>query len=423
MKVVVCGAGLMGITTAHALIREGMDVTVLDRGPAVAEAGASFANAGSVTVSRSGPWASPATLRKALKWLGRDDAPMQFRLRADLAQWLWALAFIRESFSGVRQARRAAMIELATLSRDLLLAQDSLPAARYRTHRTGLLTLYRDPADFAAAIDDCATLKALGVNARPLSPEQCLRTEPTLAEAQGPLAGGILAPDDVAGDALAFTRALAEDICARGGSVRCGSGVSSLLRSGAAVTGVRLETGEDIHADIVVVATGAAALSLLRPLGLRPHLAPVKGYSLTVGADPALLPRHTVADDGQKVFLTPIGDNRLRVGGVADFAGPDRRLDPARIAGLKRVAGHLFPALIRTGALSGDCAAWTGLRAMTPDGAPLLGPTPVPGLFVNFGHGSLGWTLACGSARVVADLIVGRTPPLPPGPFLAENRL
>jgi len=418
MKVAICGAGLIGVTTAHALAGEGVETVLVDSAPALAEGGASYANAGSVTVSRSAPWASPATLIKAFTWLGRPDAPLRFRPRLDPAQWLWSLAFVTASFSRHRAARRAAMVRLAALSRDLLLDLDTVTTPAYRSVRSGLLTLYRDPASFEAAAADCATLERLGVTATPLSPDDCLRQEPSLATMAEPVAGGILAPGDVAGDALAFTRALGADLIRRGGTLRPNSTVQRIEVKNGKAAGLRLESGEVIRADAVVLAAGSASPDLLKPLALRPRVYPVKGYSITVPAGDVPLPRHTISEDARKVFLTPLGD-RLRVGGVAEFAGHDRTLDENRIAGLKRVAKAMFPHL-DTG---GPCAAWTGLRAMTPDGPPLLGPTPVPGLFVNFGHGSLGWTLACGSARVVTDLIVGRQPPVPLDHLLAEGRL
>lgn len=418
MKVAICGAGLVGVTTAHTLAREGIETVIVDRAPAVAEGGASYANAGSVTVSRSGPWASPATLIKALKWLGRADAPLLFRPRLELAQWQWSMAFVAASFSRHRAERRAAMIGLASLSRDILLDLEAVTKPDYTTLRTGLLTLYRDAAELASATADCQTLADLGVSATALSPDQCLATEPALAAMRDPIAGGIFAPDDVAGDALAFTRALGQDLARLGGTFRPGSTVSRIETANGKVSGLLLTTGETIPADVVVVAAGSDSRALLAPFGLKPHLYPVKGYSITIPGQPDELPAHTISEDSRKVFLTPLGD-RLRVAGVAEFAGNDKTLDQRRIDGLKRVATDLFPALDTRG----DCAAWTGLRGMTPDGPPLLGPTHVPGLFVNFGHGSLGWTLSCGSARLVTDLIVGRTPSLPLDHLLAKGRI
>lgn len=418
MKVAICGAGLIGITTAHALAREGIETVVIDRAPAMAEGGASYANAGSVTVSRSGPWASPATLIKALKWLGRADAPLLFRPRLDLAQWQWSMAFVAASFSRDRAERRAAMVGLATLSRDILLDMETVTAPSYQTLRTGLLTLYRDIAEFTAASADCQTLARLGVSALPLSVEQCLETEPGLAAMREPCAGGIFAPDDVAGDSLAFTRALGQDFLRLGGTFRPDSTVQRIEIANGKVCGLRLTSGDVIAADVVVMAAGSDSRTLLAPLGLSPRLYPVKGYSITIPGPTGTLPVHTISEDSRKVFLTPLGD-RLRVAGVAEFAGFDKSLDQRRIDGLKKVVTDLFPALDT----SGDCAAWTGLRGMTPDGPPVLGPTKVPGLFVNFGHGSLGWTLSCGSARIVADLIVGRKPSLPLDHLLAKGRI
>lgn len=418
MRVAICGAGLSGITTAYLLAREGVETVVVDAADAVGEGGASYANAGSVTVSRAAPWAGPATLVKALKWLGRSDAPLRFSPRLDLAQWGWAAAFVRACFSSARPERRTAMLRLAALSRDMLIELDSVTGPAYRTDRTGLLTLYASDAEWRAATADRDMLAGLGVMVRAVDAEECRSLEPALRHSRRAIAGGIFAPDDAAGDALAFTRALAGELVRLGGEVRLAQRVERLDHRNGVVRGLVMDGGEMLAADAVVIATGASCAGLLRPLGLRPPVYPVKGYSITLPFADGERPAHTVSDDRAKVFLTPMG-GALRVAGVAEFRGFDTALDARRITALHRLAAELYPAVADTPVEN----AWTGLRAMTPDGPPLLGPTGVPGLHINTGHGSLGWTLACGSARVVADCLLDRSPPVPVDHLLAAGRL
>lgn len=400
------------------LAREGVETVIVDAADAVGEGGASYANAGSVTVSRAAPWAGPATLVKALKWLGRSDAPLRFSPRLDVAQWRWAAAFVRACFSPARPERRTAMLRLAALSRDILIDLDGVTGPAYRTDRTGLLSLYATDADWRAAAADCDMLEGVGVTVRPMTAGECRALEPALRHSRRPIAGGLFAPDDAAGDALAFTRALAAETVRLGSELRLGRRVERLDHRDGAVRGLVLEGGETVAADAVVVATGASSATLLRPLGLRPPVYPVKGYSITLPFDAAGRPTHTVSDDREKVFLTPL-DGALRVAGVAEFRGFDTALDTRRIAALHTLASEMFPAVADAPVEN----AWSGLRAMTPEGPPLLGPTGVPGLHINTGHGSLGWTLACGSARVVADCLLGRVPPVPVDHLLAAGRL
>lgn len=417
MKIAVCGAGLIGVTTAHALLAEGIETVLIDAGDDVAKEGASFANAGSITVSRSAPWASPSTLLKAVKWLGQENAPLRFKPTLEASQWHWLAAFIMRCFAKNGEDKRTAMVNLAYLSQQILLETvQSLPSYS-SVSQNGLITLYRTQKDWDNAQRDIPLLKKLNVECEALDIHGCHQNEPLLRDTSHPIFGGIRAPNDAAGDALSFSRALSQDYVNRGGEIRLGCTLNEIIVKDNCVTAVSSTAGERFDVDGVVVATGAHSKELLSPLGIQPNIYPVKGYSISINANPDLLPKHTLSDDASKVFLTPL-DGKLRVAGVAELVGFSPDLDQKRIEGLKNIAHSLFPHLN----IPDDVSAWTGLRGMTPDGPPILGPTKINGLHLNIGHGSLGWTLACGCARVVSDLIVGKQPALSLDHLLARNR-
>ncbi|MDR5651604.1 D-amino acid dehydrogenase [Ruixingdingia sedimenti] len=404
MKVIVLGAGVIGVTSAWYLARAGHEVTVLDRqpGPALET---SFANAGEISPGYSAPWAAPGIPLKALKWMFQTHAPLVLQPKIDRqrVEWMWQM--LRNCTTPAYVLNKSRMVRLAEYSRDCLMALRDETGIAYDERMQGTLQVFRDEKQLAAAEKDIAVLKADGVPFELLDRAGCLRAEPGLAAAGAPIAGGLRLPGDETGDCFLFTTGLADRAAAAGVTFRYGVEVRRLAVEGRAVTGVDTAEGR-LRADAVVVALGSHSPALVAPLGLRLPVYPVKGYSITVpvvAADRA--PVSTVMDETYKVAITRLGD-RIRVGGLAEIAGFDLTLHPRRRATLEKSLTDLFPG-------AGDTAAanfWTGLRPMTPDGTPVVGPTPVAGLYLNTGHGTLGWTMAAGSGRVLADLMSGCAP-------------
>ena len=429
MKVVVLGGGVIGVTTAWALARQGAEVTVLERQPEVALE-TSFANAGQVSPGYSTPWAAPGIPLKALRWLCQQHAPLAIRPDGTLFQWRWMAAMLANCSAGRYAVNKERMMRLSEYSRDCLRAWRAETGIAYDERCGGTLQLFRTQAQLDAAARDVAVLQDCGVPFELLDAAGVGRAEPALARASAPIAGGLRLPNDETGDCHRFTRQLAERARALGVQLRTGCRVQRLAHDGCRITGVHLAVAQgqpqQIQADRYVLAAGSYSRALLQPLGLDIPVYPVKGYSLTIPLrDPSLAPQSTVLDETYKIALTRLGD-RLRVGGMAELAGFDLRLNPRRRATLEKVTQELFPC--------GDLAQaqfWTGLRPMTPDGTPLVGATPLENLFLNTGHGTLGWTMACGSAQLLADLISGRQPAIRTegldmgryGPGVAKSRL
>lgn len=409
MKIVVLGGGVIGVSTAWALLRQGADVTLVERQSDVALE-TSFANAGQVSPGYSTPWAAPGIPLKALKWLFQTHAPLAFRPDGSLFQWRWMAAMLANCSADRYAVNKERMMRLSEYSRDCLRAWRAETGLAYDARSQGTLQLFRTQAQLDAAARDVAVLQECGVPFELLDAAGVNQAEPALAKAQVSISGGLRLPNDETGDCHLFTRQLAERASALGLKLRLSCSAQSLLREGDRVTGLQLASpsgapGEHVLADAVVLAAGSYSRDLLRPLGLDIPVYPVKGYSLTMPlSDASLAPQSTVLDETYKIALTRLGD-RLRVGGMAELAGFDLRLNPRRRATLEKVTRELFP--------GGDLAQaqfWTGLRPMTPDGTPLVGATPLAGLYLNTGHGTLGWTMACGSAQLLADVISGRQP-------------
>ncbi|PUE08954.1 D-amino acid dehydrogenase small subunit [Limnohabitans sp. T6-5] len=409
MKVVVLGGGVIGVSTAWALLRQGAEVTLVDRQNGVAME-TSFANAGQVSPGYSTPWAAPGIPLKALKWLFQTHAPLAIRPDGTLFQWRWMAAMLANCSADRYAVNKERMMRLSEYSRDCLRAWRSETGIAYDARSQGTLQLFRSQAQLDAAARDVAVLQECGVPFELLDAAGVVGAEPALASASAPIAGGLRLPNDETGDCHVFTRRLAELACAQGMTLRGGCTVQALQGDGQRITGVRVVSsaggeGELLQADAVVLAAGSYSRDLLLPLGLDIPVYPVKGYSLTMPLrDASLAPQSTVLDETYKIALTRLGD-RLRVGGMAELAGFDLSLNPRRRATLEKVTRELFP--------GGDLAQaqfWTGLRPMTPDGTPLVGATPLRGLYLNTGHGTLGWTMACGSAQLLADVISGRQP-------------
>ncbi|BCL77012.1 D-amino acid dehydrogenase [Jeongeupia sp. HS-3] len=406
MRVIVVGAGVIGVTSAHYLNAAGCAVTLLDAQPGPA-LGTSFANAGQVSPGYAAPWAAPGVPFKALRWLLSPDAPLKIRPDGSWFQLAWLARMLANCSHAAYERNKARMVPLAEYSRDCLRGLRAELDLHYDERSLGTLQLLRDPAQLAAARRDAAILERIGVPHQLLDVAGVLEYEPALARVADKVAGGLRLPNDETGDCRRFTERLAERVVVDGVQIRYGADVASLLFRNGAVVGVRLAGGDEITADAVVLAAGCASRALARPLALPVY--PVKGYSITLPLhNPDAAPRSTVLDETNKIALTRF-DTRLRVGGMAEVAGFDLRIDPRRIATLKRVTAELFP---DAGDL-GEVEAWTGLRPMTPDGTPLVGASGMGGLWLNTGHGTLGWTMACGSAQLLVDLMLGRPAALP----------
>lgn len=403
MKVIVLGGGVIGTSTAHYLAQSGAQVTVLDRQPGVAQE-ASHANAGQVSPGYSTPWAAPGIPLKAMKWMFQKHAPLAIRLDGSLFQLQWMSQMLRNCSADRYAVNKERMMRVAEYSRLCLQQLRADLGLQYEQRTGGTLQLFRTQAQVDAAQRDIAVLQESGVPYELLTADQLAGVEPSLAQARDRLAGGLRLPMDETGDCYRFTTALAERTQRQGVDFRFNQSVEGLVTEGGLVTGVRVN-GDVLKADKFVLAFGSYSRGFLHPLGLDLPVYPVKGYSLTVPLlDPAFAPQSTVLDETYKIAVTRF-DNRIRVGGMAELGGFDLRLDPRRRATLELVVNDLFP-----GGDVANATFWTGLRPMTPDGTPVIGGTRYANLYINTGHGTLGWTMACGSGKVVADLVMGKRP-------------
>jgi len=403
MKVLVLGGGVIGVTTAWYLAQAGHEVTVLERqpGPALET---SYANAGEISPGYSSPWAGPGVPVKAVKWLLMRHGPLALRPHLDPAMWRWVLSMLRNCTSARYAVNKARMVPIAEYSRDCLRELRAATGIAYDERSLGTLQLFRTQKQLDGIGGDVEVLRSFGVPFEVLDRAGCAAAEPALGRVSEKFVGGLRLPGDETGDCHAFTRALS-GLAAGAVDFRYGVTIREIVGDGRRVTGVRTDAGL-LTADRVVVALGSYSPKLLKPLGIRIPVYPIKGYSLTLPiADPALAPVSTVMDETYKIAITRLGD-RIRVGGTAEIAGYDRTLRPSRRAALAHSVGDLFGG---GGRLDG-ATFWTGLRPMTPDGPPIIGPTRLEGLYLNTGHGTLGWTMACGSGRVLADIISGRSP-------------
>jgi len=411
MRVIVLGAGVVGVATAWYLAADGHEVTVIDRQPGPARE-TSFANGGQISVSHAEPWANPAAIGKILRWLGREDAPLLWRLRADSAQWAWGLRFLAQCTAARARANIGAIVRLGLFSRHALGELRRELALDYDHLERGILHFYTDEREFAHALPQAALMREFGCERLPRTAAECLVIEPALAASRVPIVGGTYTPADESGDVHLFTMALAQRAAARGVAFRFDAPVAALRREGGRVVGIRLANGEMLGADLTVLALGSYSPLLAQPLDVRLPVYPAKGYSVTLSL-PAGLPAPTVSltDDGRKLVFSRLGQ-RLRVAGTAEFTGYDTSLNPTRCHALMARVLELFPALEAVA----EPEFWAGLRPATPGNVPLIGPA-LPGLMVNTGHGTLGWTLACGSGRLLAALVAGRDAGIDAAPY------
>jgi len=403
MKVILLGGGVIGITTAYYLARNGAQVTLLDRqnGPARET---SFANAGQVSPGYSTPWAAPGIPLKAIKWMFQKHAPLSIRLDGSPFQLQWLAQMLRNCSPGHYAINKERMMRVAEYSRTCLQQLRADTGIQYEQRTGGTLQLFRTQAQLDGVQRDIAVLDECNVAYELLTREQLTSVEPALAQARDRLAGGLRLPNDETGDCYLFTHALADIAKGLGVDFRFGQTVDGLVTEGGRIAGVR-SGGEVLIADSYVLAFGSYSRAFVAPLKLDLPVYPVKGYSLTVPlVDPARAPLSTVIDETYKVAVTRF-DDRIRVGGMAELGGFDLRLNPRRRETLDFVINDLFP--------GGDVTQaefWTGLRPMTPDSTPIIGATRYSNLFLNTGHGTLGWTMACGSGKLVADLVTGHLP-------------
>jgi D-amino-acid dehydrogenase len=403
MRVVVLGSGVVGVTSAWYLARAGHEVTVIDReaGPALET---SFANAGQISPGYAAPWAAPGIPLKALKWMFQKHAPLAIRLDGSAFQLQWMWQMLRNCTAERYAENKGRMVRLAEYSRDCLQALRAETGIQYEGRTGGTLQLFRTQQQFDGAAKDIAVLKDANVPYELLSAGELSRAEPALGAVSHKLTGGLRLPGDETGDCNLFTTRLAALAAGLGVQFRYGTSIDGLAISGERVTGVRCGD-EIVRADAFVVALGSHSTSLLAGV-LKIPVYPLKGYSITVPVvDASAAPVSTVLDETYKIAITRF-DSRIRVGGMAEIVGYDRKLRDARRETLEMCVQDLFPG-------AGDTAAatfWTGLRPMTPDGTPIVGRTPLANLFLNTGHGTLGWTMSCGSGQLLADLMSGKKP-------------
>ncbi|SEG69554.1 D-amino acid dehydrogenase [Bosea lathyri] len=403
MKVIVLGAGIVGVTSAYQLAKMGHDVTVVDRQPGSALE-TSFANAGEVSFGYCSPWAAPGIPLKAMKWLFMQHAPLILRPKVDMAMLSWMAQMLGNCTSARYAINKSRMLRLADYSRIALAALREETGIAYDERMQGTLQLFRTDAQLEASAKDVKALAADGIPYDVLDPEGCIRVEPALKHVREKIVGGLLTPKDETGDCFKFTTALAAKAEDLGVRFNYGSIIRGLDVEGGRVRAVVTAHGR-LEAEAAVVALGSFSPLLVRPHGIRLPVYPVKGYSLTIPiTDASRAPESTVMDETFKIAITRLGD-RIRVGGMAEISGYTNDLGEPRRLTLQHSVTDLFP-----GGDVSKASFWSGLRPMTPDGTPVIGPTTVAGLFLNTGHGTLGWTMSCGSARVVADLVSGRKP-------------
>ncbi len=408
MRVLVLGAGILGVHTAYFLRQRGFEVTVVDRQPGAALE-TSFANGSQISVSQSDPWASPAAPLKVLKWLGKEDAPLLFRLKMDPNQWRWGLRFLYECLPSRTEHNTLMAMRLSEYSRRTLQQMRRDTGIEYDHAEAGIMMIHSTQQSFEAAAEGAQLLIRNGERRDVLSVADAVKIEPALAHTAPTLAGAIYAPHDESGDAYKFTTKLAALAQKMGVEFRYGTTVERIERGGGAVTGVRVKDDAGMHtltADAYVAALGSYTPAMLRGVGVDALVYPAKGYSATLPiAKPKNAPKGSITDDEMKVVFTTIGD-RLRIAGTAELNGFDLSLNQVRCEALTKRAKHHFPDLCRWD----EVKYWTGLRPATPSNLPIIGRTRVQNLFINTGHGTLGWTEGPGSAKALADIVAGEAP-------------
>jgi D-amino-acid dehydrogenase len=401
MKILILGAGVIGTTSAYYLAKAGHEVVVVDRqpGPGLET---SFANAGEISPGYASPWAGPGIPLKAIKWLLMTDGPLVLRPKLDPRMWIWGLQLLANCTERAYALNKSRMVRLAEYSRDRMIDLRAQTGIAYDGRQQGTLQLFREQKQLDHAESDIAVLKQYGVPYEVLDPKACVSAEPGLATAGVSFVGGLRLPNDETGDCKLFTERLAALAAEAGVTFHFGTQIDGIQTLGDKVAGVVTSRGV-LTADTYVGALGSYTPLMAAPLGISLPVYPIKGYSITVTVtDASVAPVSTVMDETYKVATTRLGD-RIRVGGTAEIAGWDTTLRSHRRGPLDRSLRELFP---RAGDIS-RATFWCGLRPMTPDGTPVLGRAKFSNFFLNTGHGTLGWTMAAGSGRVLADLVSG----------------
>ena len=412
MRVVVLGAGVVGVTTAWYLQEAGHEVTVVER-QATAGMETSFANGGQISVSHAEPWANPHALLKMLKWLGREDSPLLWRLRADPAQWVWGARFLSECRPSRTRQNTIALLRLGLYSRNRLKMLRRELALEYDHLEQGILHIYTDARELERVTAQTDFMRQHGCDRVVKSAPECLAIEPALTNSAVPIVGGSYTATDESGDAFKFTQGLARQCVGHGMQFRYGCPIDGLVCSGDTVNALRLRGGAELNADAYVAALGSYTPQLLKDIGIRIPVYPAKGYSITIplgAGDQA--PTVSVTDDAHKLVMTRLGQ-RFRVAGTAEFNGYDISINAVRCNAIAARTFALFPRIAARDGLN----CWAGLRPATPGNVPLIGQSRYRNLYLNTGHGTLGWTLACGSGKLLADLLSGREPEVDPTPY------
>ncbi|QPF75778.1 D-amino acid dehydrogenase [Roseateles sp. DAIF2] len=409
MHVIVLGAGITGITSAWYLRQAGHEVTVIDRQPA-AGLETSYANGGQISVSHAEPWANPGAPLKVLKWLMKEDAPLLFRLRADAAQWRWGLAFLRECLPGRTAHNIRNIVSLGMYSRAKLRELRAATGIQYDQRSQGILHFYTSEAEYAAAQEPARIMREQGCELDMKTPDECVAIEPALAQCRHQIVGGSMTPSDESGDAHRFTQELARRCAEAGVHFRYETRLLGIERRGDAIEQiVTADAGgrvERLRADSYVLCLGSFSRGFARELGVDLNIYPAKGYSVTL---PVTSAEHSyqvsLTDDEYKLVFSRLGE-RLRIAGTAELNGYDSSLNLARCEAIVRRTRELFPQMTD----GSGAQYWTGLRPATPSNLPYIGRSRIANLFLNTGHGTLGWTHGCGSGAAIADIVGGRRP-------------
>ncbi|CAI3158311.1 D-amino acid dehydrogenase 1 [Acinetobacter calcoaceticus] len=399
MRVIVLGSGVIGVASAYYLAQQGAEVTVLDRQSGPAEE-TSFGNAGQISPGYSTPWAAPGIPFKAVKWMFQHHAPLAINLDGSMWQLQWMAQMLKNCNPQSYAVNKERMMRVAEYSRDCLRELRKDTGINYENRAKGTLQLFRKEAQMEAVQRDISVLQECGVSYELLNGDELGRVEPALANTQDKLVGGLHLPNDETGDCYLFTNALAQIAKDLGVNFQFNQNVEKLIVEGDQIKGVQVN-GKVLTADRYVLAFGSYSRDFLKPLDLQLPVYPVKGYSLTIPiVDPAFAPQSTVLDETYKIAITRF-DQRIRVGGMAELSGFNLGLNEDRRATLQMVTQDLFP-----GGDMAQASFWTGLRPMTPDSTPIIGATRFKNLFLNTGHGTLGWTMACGSGKLISDIVL-----------------
>ena len=411
MKVLVIGAGVIGTTTAWYLSEAGHEVTVVDRQPGAGQE-TSFANGGQISVSHAEPWANPGAIRKVFGWLGKEDAPLLFRWRMDPELFRWGLQFLRECSASRTKQNIRAIVALASYSRRSLIELRAKTGMSYDQLTQGILHFYTNQQEFDDALEPAEIMREFGCDRKVIDANEAVRLEPALASVKDKIAGATYTEADESGDAHVFTQNLSKLAADRGVQFRYNTTILGLDVEGGQISGVRVR-GQDgqvqvLKADKYLLCMGSYSPMLVKDLGVDLLIYPAKGYSATLDIqDASKAPQTSLTDDEYKLVFSRLG-NRLRIAGTAELNGYSTNLNDVRCKAITRRVMELFPGM----ADPEQAVYWTGLRPATPSNVPYIGVSKISNLYLNTGHGTLGWTHSCGSGRSIADIMAGKQPEL-----------